>query len=35
MGTTRLRPWKKWMIVGLLWMKKQGQSNITPLANFI
>lgn len=35
MGTSRLRPWKKWMIIGLLWMKKQETSNIAPLANFI
>ena len=35
MGTTRLRPWKKWMIVGLLWMKKQEPSNIAPLANLM
>jgi hypothetical protein len=35
MGTHRQRPWKKWMIVGLLWMKKQEPSNIAPLANFL
>jgi hypothetical protein len=35
MGTTRLRPWKKWIIAGLIWMKKQEASNITPLTNFI
>jgi hypothetical protein len=35
MGTTRQRPWKKWMIVGLLWMKKEEPSNNAPLANFI
>lgn len=23
LGTTRLRPWKRWMIVGLLWMKRE------------
>jgi len=23
LGTTRRRPWKKWMIVGLLWMKRK------------
>lgn len=23
LGTTRRRPWKRWMIVGLLWMKKK------------
>ena len=23
MGTTRLRPWKRWMVVGIIWMKKQ------------
>ena len=23
LGTTRRRPWKRWMVVGLLWMKKK------------
>jgi len=23
LGTTRRRPWKRWMVVGLLWMKKE------------
>lgn len=23
LGTTRQRPWKKWMVVGLLWMKRK------------
>jgi len=31
LGTHSLRPWKKWMIVGLLWMKKQPK----PLTNFV
>jgi hypothetical protein len=35
MGTTRQRPWRKWMIVGLLWMKKKEQSNIAPIATFM
>jgi len=33
LGTHSLRPWKRWMIVGLLWMKKQEQPQ--PLTNFI
>jgi hypothetical protein len=35
MGTHRRRPWKRWMIVGLLWIKKQEPNNITSLANFM
>jgi len=31
LGTHSLRPWKKWMVVGLLWMKKQAK----PLTNFV
>jgi len=27
LGTTRRRPWKKWMIVGLLWMKKKKRAD--------
>jgi hypothetical protein len=27
LGTHRMRPWKKWMIVGLLWMKKERTIN--------
>lgn len=35
LGTTRQRPWKRWMIVGLLWMKrKKGNSKAKSLANF-
>jgi hypothetical protein len=29
LGTHSKRPWKKWMIVGLLWMKKQNQKVTT------
>lgn len=29
LGTTRRRPWKRWMIVGLLWMKKKGADSKT------
>lgn len=31
LGTHRQRPWRRWMIVGLLWMKKQPK----PLTNFV
>ena len=29
LGTTRQRPWKRWMIVGLLWMKKDRKGSKT------
>jgi hypothetical protein len=32
--TTRQRPWKRWMIVGLLWLKKQLESDVKTLNNF-
>jgi hypothetical protein len=34
LGTTRQRPWKKWMIVGLLWLKKQLKPKSKTLNNF-
>ncbi len=34
LGTHSLRPWKRWMIVGLLWMKKQPEQS-KPLNNFL
>ncbi|NIO36596.1 hypothetical protein GTO27_02725 [Candidatus Bathyarchaeota archaeon] len=29
LGTTRQRPWKRWMIVGLLWMKREKRDSKT------
>ena len=36
LGTTRKRPWKRWMIIGLLWMKKKESSKLStkPLSEF-
>jgi len=36
LGTTRMRPWRRWMIVGLLWMKRerQGEKATKSLADF-
>lgn len=36
LGTTRRRPWKRWMIVGLLWMKKKKptEPSTKPLSEF-
>jgi hypothetical protein len=28
LGTHSRRPWKKWMIVGLIWMKKQSPAEV-------
>jgi hypothetical protein len=35
LGTTRQRPWKRWMIVGLLFMKKEPRSDSQKLNNFL
>lgn len=35
LGTTRQRPWRRWMVVGLLWMKKKrADSKTKSLENF-
>jgi hypothetical protein len=34
-GTHRKRPWKRWMIVGLLWIKKILQNIIDVRAHII
>jgi len=36
LGTTRRRPWKRWMVVGLLWMKKKKlpEKSTKPLSEF-